>query len=165
MSASDPFRVYGNIYQATHADVDRLVEYGKCFWIQTNYFAAGVSYDVPTITRITHQLVDEGVVLFAEDDEQNLLGLMLVIITPFLMNENFETACEWVFYVDPAYRGVGLGAVLIDEAEEILRMRGVKFFTLVSLANVTPKNAERLYGMLGYAHSETNFTKDLTWQP
>lgn len=115
------------VFSADHQDVDRLVWYARQFWDQTTYAAAGVEYDVETVTERTHWLIDEGIVLYAQDNDKNLLGLMLVMIMPFLMNKNVNTACEWVFYVDPDYRRGGLGAILVDEAEEMLRTMDVKF--------------------------------------
>lgn len=153
------------IHAATSEDVDRMVEYGEQFWHQTRYFAAGVGYDVETVTSMTHQLLDEGVVLYAEDRKGEIIALMLLIISPFPMNMHFLAACEWVFYVDPLYRRSGLGAKLIEYAQELLKERRVKFFTMVSLTNVTPEAANKLYETLGFEQSETNFTKDLSWQP
>lgn len=153
-----------SIRTALPEDVDRMVVYGDQFWSQTRYFAAGVSYDVETVTNFTHQLIDEGIVLFAEDQEGSIIALMLVIVAPFPMNMHHLTACEWVFYIDPLYRRGGLGAKLISQAEEILKKRSVKFFTMVSLTNVTPDAANKLYETLGFEHSESSFTKELSWQ-
>ena len=148
---------------ATHDDVVRMVVYGDQFWSQTRYFKAGVEYDTETVIEMTSLLIDEGVVLYAEDDGE-IVALMLVIIMPFLMNKNHLAACEWVFYVDPQYRRGGLGVKLIVAAEELLKEKRVKFFTMVSLTNVTPDAANKLYETLGFEHSETNYTKDLSWQ-
>lgn len=152
-----------SIRVATPDDVDRMVAYGEQFWHQTRYYAAGVEYDVDTVTHFTRYLLDEGVVLYAVDDQDTIIALMLVIIAPFPMNMNHLCATEWVFYVDAAYRRGGLGVKLIAQAEQILKHRRVKFFTMVSLANVTPEAANQLYKTLGFEHSETNFTKELSW--
>ncbi len=145
-------------------DVERMVAYGQQFWEQTRYFAAGVEYDIDTVTYTTHQLIDEGIAMYAEDDDGKIVALMLVVISPLPMNWHHLTACEWVFYVEPDYRRSGLGVKLIQHAEELLKMQKVTFFTLVSLSNVTPEAAHKLYESLGFECSETNFTKELTWQ-
>ena len=153
------------ISMAFAEDIERMVAYGQQFWHQTRYYAAGIDYDVETVTAMTQSLIDEGVAMYAEDRDGNIIALMLVIISPFPMNIHFLAACEWVFYVDPAYRRGGLGVKLIQAAEEILKSKSVKFFTMVSLTNVTPEAAHKLYETLGFEKSETNFTKDLSWQP
>ena len=149
-----------DVYLAQPGDVDRMVAYGKQFWHQTRYYAAGVEYDVDTVTHFTRYLLDEGIVMYAEDIKGEIVALMLVIIAPFPMNHHHLCATEWVFYVDPAYRRGGLGVKLIAQAEQILKERRVKFFTMVSLTNVTPEAANKLYETLGFEHSETNFTKE-----
>ena len=149
------------ISMAFAEDIERMVAYGQQFWHQTRYYAAGIDYDVETVTAMTQSLIDEGVAMYAEDRDGNIIALMLVIISPFPMNIHFLAACEWVFYVDPAYRRGGLGVKLIEAAEEILKSKSVKFFTMVSLTNVTPEAANKLYETLGFEQSETNFTKDL----
>ena len=153
------------ISMAFAEDIERMVAYGQQFWHQTRYYAAGIDYDVETVTAMTQSLIDEGVAMYAEDRDGNIIALMVVIISPFPMNIHFLAACEWVFYVDPAYRRGGLGVKLIEAAEEILKSKSVKFFTMVSLTNVTPEAANKLYETLGFEQSETNFTKDLSWQP
>ena len=146
---------------ADHFDVERMVAYGEQFWHQTRYYAQGVEYDIESVTGMTQHLLEEGIVMFAEDGDGAVVALMLVVISPFPMNMHHLAACEWVFYVDPLYRRSGLGAKLIGEAEKLLRERSVKFFTMVSLTNVTPEAANKLYQTLGFEQSETNFTKDL----
>lgn len=149
---------------ATFDDVVKLVVYGDQFWRQTRYFAAGVDYHTETVIDRTNDLIDEGVVLYAENEEGAVVALMLIAIAPLPMNYHHLTACEWVFYVDPKYRRGGVGAKLIETAEHLLKERHVKFFTMVSLANVTPDAANDLYETLGFERSETNYTKDLSWQ-
>lgn len=150
------------IKDATLADVPKLVAYGQQFWHQTYYFKAGVDYDVDSITAMTEELVENGIVLYAEEDDK-VIALMLVIIAPFPMNHNYKIAVEWVFYVDEAYRRTGMGVTLIKAAEAILINKRVKFFSMVSLTGVTPKAANTLYESLGYQHCEATFTKELKW--
>ena len=152
------------IKEATFDDVVKLVVYGERFWQQTQYFKDGIAYDPDTILAMTNTLIDEGVVLYADDAEGNVVALMLVIVSPFPMNAHYLAACEWVFYVDPDYRRGGLGAKLIQAAEDLLKEREVKYFTMVSLTTVTPEAAHQVYKSLGFNHSETNFTKDISWQ-
>jgi len=165
MSALAKETVSVSIKLAVHDDIFRLVKYGAQFWQETSYYKAGVAYNRDTVMAMVAHLIDEGVVLYAEDADDRVIGLMLVIVTPFLMNANYLSACEWVFYVDPEYRRGGLGVALIDEAEEILREQDVKFFTMVSLSNVAPEAAAALYKSLGFKPAETSYLKDLSWQP
>ncbi len=148
------------VLTATEEDVDSLVEYGRTFWEQTHYFADGIDYDAVGVAGVTHWLLSNGLALYAEKGGE-VVGLLLAFIGPFPMNPAFECATEWVFYVDPEVRKEGVGQQLINRAEKILRKRGTKYLSMISLSNVQPEAAEGLYKSLGFRHTETSFTKDL----
>ncbi len=147
------------IRQASIDDIGRLVDYAKIFWDQTDY-ASVVEYDVDTMVDTTKGLIEDDVVLYAEHEGQ-VVGLLCIMISPFLMNRNYLSACEWGFYVDEEYRSSGLGVGLIQRAEEILKDKKVTFFTLVSLANLRPKAVGRFYERLGFSLTESDYTKVL----
>lgn len=147
------------IREATVADIDRLVVYAKTFWDETDY-AKIVEYDVDTMVDTTAGLIEDDVVLYADNDGQ-VVGFLAIMISPFLMNRNYLSACEWGFYVDTEYRSSGLSVRLIQRAEQILRQKKVTFFTLVSLANLRPAAVGRFYERLGFKHAESDFVKVL----
>ena len=148
------------IKRASEDDTERLVAYGSQFWSQTRFYAEGVDYDVATVTAMADYLRLNGVSLYAEDDG-NIVGLMLIFVEPFAMNKNYLAATEYVYYVDPAYRGTKVAFTLMQQAERILKEKDVKFFSMISLTNVTPEVANRLYESLGFSQSESTFTKTL----
>lgn len=150
------------IRKANVEDINRLVDYAKIFWDQTEYVSA-VEYDVETMVDTTLGMIENDIVLYAENLEGQVVGLLCVMITPFLMNRNYLSACEWGFYVDEEYRCTGLGIRLIQIAEELLVERKVKFFTMVSLTNLRPKAVGRFYERLGFKHVESDYVKDLMW--
>ncbi len=150
------------IREAAADDIERLVAYARIFWDQTDY-ASVVEYDVKTMVDTTAGLIEDDVVLYAEDSNGNVVGLLCVMISPFLMNRNYLSACEWGFYVDVEYRSSGLGIALIQRAEEILKQKKVTFFTLVSLANLRPAAVGRFYERLGFRHVESDYVKELSW--
>jgi len=139
-----------------------MVEYGETFWKQTSYYKDhGIPYDKATVINVASECMDNGVALAAVDGEK-VCGLMLCLVTPFPMNAKYRQAVEWVFYVDYKYRNTGLGERLIKRAEVKLHQMGVSMLTMVALTNVTPDTAIRLYEKMGYTHSETSMTKDIT---
>lgn len=148
------------IREAITADIDRLVAYAKIFWDQTEY-AAVVEYDIDTMVDTTIGLIEDDVVLYAED-RGRVVGLLCVMISPFLMNRNIRSACEWGFYVDAEYRSSGLGVRLVQQAEELLKQKKVTFFTLVSLANLRPKAVGRFYERMGFKLAESDYVKVIT---
>lgn len=150
------------IRQADYGDIERLVDYARAFWDQTE-FAATVEYDVETMVETTAGMIESDVVLYAETPEGRVVGLICIMITPFPMNKHVSSACEWGFYVDDEHRRGGLGIRLIAEAEDMLRARNVKFFTMIALSNLRPKAVGRFYERLGFKLEETCYMKDLSW--
>jgi GNAT superfamily N-acetyltransferase len=150
------------IKQATKDDVLRLVDYAKNFWDQTNYAKDGIEYDLETMVTTTEDLIDTDVVLFAENPDGLIVGMLCIMITPFLMNRNYLSACEWGFYVDDEYRRTGIGIRLLTIAEDMLKARNVKYFTMIALSNLRPKAVGRFYESLGFKLEETSYTKDLS---
>lgn len=159
-----PKKTTPKVVQASVEDAVRIAVFGEQFWRQTDDFQAGIEYDSDSVLETINAIVEDGVALYAEHDG-TLVGLMLVIVAPHLMNKNHLLAYEWVFYVAPKFRRGGLGTDLIVTAEQVLKKKRVSYFTMVSLQNVTPKEADKLYERLGFVLSEKSFKKEiLPWQ-
>jgi GNAT superfamily N-acetyltransferase len=152
------------IHKAVREDIGRLVDYARAFWDQTEY-AKAVEYDIDTMVDTTEGLIDTDVVLYAENPDGKIVGMICIMISPFLMNRNYLSACEWGFYVDDEYRRSGVGIRLLTQAEDMLKERNVKFFTMIALSNLRPKAVGRFYERLGFKLEETCYTKDLSWVP
>lgn len=145
---------------ATPSDKPAIYDFGRTFWNQTLYAKAGIEYDRETVFDVIQLCMDEGVAILAEDGEK-IVGMILVLVFPFLMNRNHKVATEWVFYVDPEYRREGIGDALIGAAEALLKLMNVTLFNMVNLQNVTPESAAKLYEKQGFALAETTYLKDI----
>ena len=147
---------------ATMGDLPEMIKLGKKFWKQTAYYKDhGIDYDVRTVWEVSKECITNGVSLCSWSEDGKIDGIMLMPIVPFPMNANYTSATEWVFFVDPSKRGSRAGYQMIRKAEVLLKEKGVTLFSLVSLTNVTPDVANKLYEGMGFEHSETGFTKDI----
>jgi GNAT superfamily N-acetyltransferase len=149
-----------SVRQATEADIPVLLELGRSFWVQTLYHKADIEFDEQSCIEIIQMCLSDGVALMAEVDDQ-LVGMILVPVVPVLMNHNYRCATEWVYYIDPEWRGSGLGRDILEQAEAELRAMRVKMFNMVLLENVTPEVAAHLYEEMGFALAERVYMKDL----
>jgi GNAT superfamily N-acetyltransferase len=149
------------IKEAQQTDVAAMVRFGKSFWEQTSYHAQGVAYSSLSITAMTIKLIETGIVLVAYDGER-VIGLMLMVVGPMPFNPSTLCATELVYYVDPDYREGGTGLTLIKQAEKIAASKGVKYVSMIHLDSVVPEKAESIYNTMGYARTETLFTKDIS---
>jgi ribosomal protein S18 acetylase RimI-like enzyme len=155
-------QLHSHIRPANERDFPMMHAFARVFWEQTLYYKAGVEYDVDTCTDVAHACVNDGLALLVEDDQGKVIGIMMVLVMPVLMNRNHLSATEWVFYVDPDWRESGLGQQLLDLAETSLRIRGVKLFNMVLLENVTPEAARGLYLKTGFELAEETYMKDIS---
>ena len=155
-------QLYSHIRPASKRDLPVMLEFGRVFWHQTLYYKAGIEYDIETCTEVAQVCMDDGLALLVEDDQRKIIGMLLVLVTPILMNKNHRSATEWVFYIDPDWRQGGLGQQLLEIAEISLRLRDVKLFNMALLENVTPEAAEKLYHKIGFQLAERTYMKDIS---
>lgn len=139
------------------SDTDLIVGYGRKFYDEGPW---PTEYDKDTVRPMVAILAEQGVSLWAHVDGQPV-GMLLIMLNPFVFNASCVNATEIAFYIDPEYRKSGLAAELIETAECALMLKGVTMFNMASLEAGTPEAAERLYKKLGFEKIETVFTKDL----
>lgn len=150
------------IRKAEMSDLVAMMRLGKEFWHQTKYYKDwGIPYHGVSVATHATQCIDMGATFIDEQDGE-IAGMILVYITRFPMDYRVLQGTEWVFYVDPDKRGGKTAVGLMEAAEAALKEMGVKLFSMISLSNVTPERAEKLYQHLGFEHSETGFTKEVT---
>lgn len=159
---SAPERSLPEIQSATAEDVVKIAVFGEIFWQQTRYAKSGMEYDGETVIEMINHILDSGVALIVKNAGE-VVGLLLIIIANHPMNKHHLLGVEWVFYLAPELRRTGLGADLILAAEQQLRVKGVRYLTMVSLSEVDPESAAGLYKKLGFEHSETSFSKEISW--
>ena len=146
------------IRQATRDDIDAITAMAAKFYETTEY-NAHFPFDRESVERLCGLLMDQGVLLVATMDEK-LVGMIGLIVAPFMFNHDFLSANEVVWWVDPAVQGLGVGSGLLQFAERHCRERGAKTMQMVTLSN-SPEVAAVTYQRAGFRHSETCFTKGL----
>lgn len=144
------------IRPATVHDSERIIEMCKEFYHTTKYVKFA-PYDEPTIRELTETLIACGIVLVA-DLKGELVGLLGMVIGPYLFNRNLTSAHEVVFWVDPAAQSLGIGRELNSAATIVCKERGAVIAQMVKL-DTSPPLVAQLYESLGYYHSECSYTK------
>jgi GNAT superfamily N-acetyltransferase len=140
---------------ATAADVEGIVAMGAQFLAQSVY--RGHLADNPDQVRaLAQQLVaaPHGDVLVLEADGA-LVGMLAILAYAHHLSGEW-VAGEVAFWIDPAYRGLGLR--LLREAERWARAQGA-----VRLELIAPtRDVETLYTRLGYVPIERTFHRELS---
>lgn len=148
-----------NIRPATEADVDGIVAMSAKFYVMTSY-RGFANMDEETVADLVRTLIEGGVMLVAEDAGA-LIGMAGLFIGPFLFNKHKLGAYEVVWWVNPDDQGAGAGKGLLLAIDAACREKGCAIIQMVTLST-SPPQAGAIYERLGYAHSETSYTKVLT---
>jgi GNAT superfamily N-acetyltransferase len=146
-----------HVRNATPADTPALLAMGAKFYATTSYreFA---EYDEGTVAALI-DLMREGVLLIAED-ESGPVGVVGLVVAPFMFNGAHQVAYEVIWWCQPESQGNGAGKALLAAIEPACRDRGVSAIQMVHLSN-SPPQAAALYERMGFAHTESSFTKVL----
>lgn len=146
------------IRPANTADTSAIVAMGSRFFAQTEY-ARFAQYSDASAAALTQMMRDDGVLLVAEHDGV-LVGMVGLVIAPFLFNHALRSAHEVMWWVDPDAQGSGAGKALLAAVEPACRDAGAVAIQMIHLAN-SPPQAQALYERMGYQHSESSYTRIL----
>lgn len=146
------------IRKATLADVPEIVRMSAAFYPTTHY-AQWCDMDEASVTGLATGLIENDVFFVAESDGA-LVGMVGVMLVPFLFSRDHLFATEIVWWVAPEVRGTSVAARLLDVIEAPCRERGAARIQMVHMPN-SPPQAAALYERMGYARSEISYTKDL----
>jgi predicted N-acetyltransferase YhbS len=143
---------------ATAADIPACVQMGAKFYATTSYTAM-CDYDREAAANVARLLLDSGVLLVADDDGE-LIGMVGMILSPFVLNPQFTVAYEVMWWVAPDARCSGAGAALVRAVEPACKEKGADAVQQMHLAD-SPPVAGLMFKRLGYRHTETVYTKAL----
>lgn len=147
------------IRKATLADVPAVVSMSAKFYPTTHY-AEWTEMDEETVADLASSLIAEHVFFVAESEAGELVGMIGVLIAPFLFNRGQKFAVEIVWWVAPDARGSRAAAALLAAIEQPVRDGGANRIQMVHMPN-SPPQAAALYLRAGYVESEISYTKDI----
>lgn len=146
------------VRKATEADVGRIVEMSERFYPLTSYWThSKIPFSPENVAIVTQGLIEHSIMHVAEVDGQ-VVGMIGVIIVPFIFNPNYLTAGEIIWWVEPEYWNTGIGRELLRSVEEPCREREVSHVQMIDVS-VSTEWAEKLYRSEGYLLTERNWTK------
>lgn len=154
------------IRTATHDDIPAIVDMAQRFYPESPYPA--IYGDMPDsqaaglvivmLEGMASHGIAPGVMLVAEK-ESALVGMLCLHIDVATFTPEV-IAGEIVWWLDPEHRG-GMGAVrLVREGERAARERGATVSRMAVLGS-SPAEAGAMLERIGYAPTETIFTKRL----
>ena len=133
------------VRDADASDAARLVEL---------IIALGHSIEEADVSRNLETLAQNGVLPLVATDGDQVIG-MCGISAMVTVHRPAPVGRVSVMIVDEAYRGRGIGALLMAEAEKRLAERGCKIIEVTS--NVRRDRAHHFYEQLGYERTSYRF--------
>lgn len=144
------------IRKATEADLPAIVGMSACFYKTTSY-AGFADFCPDSVEALARMLVNTGVFLIAED-ASGPVGMVGLVVAPFMFNNAHKVAYEVVWWVNPDAQGQGAGKALLAAIEPACKDAGCTAVVMVHLHN-SPPQAAALYERMGFGLSETSYTK------
>lgn len=144
------------IRKSTLADVPAIVAMSAKFYETTSY-AAWAEFNAETVENLAGNLTENHVMLLAEHEGQ-VVGMVGLFVAPFMFNNDKIGAYEVVWWVDPEAQGNGAGKALLAAIEPACAEKGASAIQMVHLAS-SPPQAAMIYERMGYAHTESSYTR------
>jgi len=146
------------IRPAKQEDLRRLIEMSERFYPFTSYNTKSkIPLDIDATAMLASTMIDNHVVLVAEVEEK-VVGVIGVILMPFIFNPAYTHAGEILWWVEPEHIGEGLGRQLLRAAEQVCKEKNVTHIQMIDI-ECSPVRAETLYRSEGYELTERSFTK------
>lgn len=146
------------IRPATEQDLPRLLEMCMHFYPMTTYWTRSkIPMDVEYVSVLINALTENGIMNVAEFGGK-VVGMIGMIITPFLFNPKYSSAGEIIWWVEPDMWNSGFGRELLKSVEPIAREKGIHTLQMIDLVN-SPVQAGDLYTAEGFTLTERIWTK------
>jgi len=149
------------IRQATAADVSAIVDMARLFYGTTDY-RKWADFNEETVKALAETLAKDHVLLVA-DEGGELKGMVALFVAPFMFNSELKAAYEVAWWVNPDSQGIGVGKALLAAIEPACKAMGCTAIQMVHLST-SPPQAAAIYESMGYAHTESSFTRIVKWQ-
>lgn len=143
------------IRQAQASDKERVLEMAQNFYSVSGYENT-IPFDYETCSGLFDMALGMGLVSVAESDQ--VVGFVLGIAMPSMMNKNYLIGCELAWWVEPHCRGK-VGIQLLRHIESSAQKLGLAMWSMMSLESQNPEMIEKIYINSGYEKTENTFTR------
>ena len=135
------------------SDKERVLEMARKFYSACGY-ESHIPFDYDSCASLFEMCLD--LCSVAEVDGK-LVGFVLGIQTPYLMNRNYMVGGEIAWWVEPEYRGIGIK--LLRHIENTAQELGLKMWSMMCLESMEPEKVSEIYLKSGYQPTERSFAR------
>lgn len=142
---------------ATQDDVLALVELGRPF-VEQHPMLKGVAVSDESLATAISNVIEQGVVIVAEDAEGKLIGFLAGMIAPVWCAPAYKVAAELAWWMHPGHRN-GMTAVrMLRQFENWAESHNAAQVVVSSIPSISQKVGD-LYDRLGYELIENSYRK------
>jgi GNAT superfamily N-acetyltransferase len=146
------------IRRANNEDASAIVEMSKKFYVHTSYYnLSKIEMNVDDVSALARHLITSGLMHVAELDGK-VVGMIGVILVPFMFNADHVHAGEVIWWVDPEAQSAGIGKALLASIEGPAKAAGATHIQMVDLVT-SGSHVAKLYEAFGYQLTERAYTK------
>jgi|TARA_R110000803_G_C11804967_1_gene299895 hypothetical protein len=143
------------IRKAEKKDRKRVIEMAKNFYSVAGY-DPHIPFDDETACELFECCMNMGLCYVAEEDE--VVGFVLGVAAPSIMNKNYLIGSELAWWVEPEHRGK-VGIKLLKHIEQSAEEIGLKIWSMMALESQNPESVEKIYLNSGYKKTETTYSR------
>lgn len=143
------------VRSAEYSDADEVIGLARKFHSHTNY--KHIDFDYDTAKGLFQAAVDQGMCFVADNGQ--LVGFVLGLGFPSLLNKNVLMGSELAWWVEPEYRGSPAAIRLLKNIEAAAKEKGIQAWSMICLESMNPEIVQDIYLRMGYHKSERTFTK------
>jgi len=140
---------------ATKDDKESVLKMARNFYAVSGY-EDHIPFDMETCGELFDVSLGMGLCSVLDDGE--LVGFVLGIAAPAVMNKNYLMGCELAWWVEPEHRGKA-GIKLLRHIEKSAKEMGLKMWSMVALEDQSPEIVGEIYLNSGYRKTESTFTR------
>lgn len=144
--------------------IARAEDFSKVLPLAQKFYAehphsSTMEFDMESAYRLYLDLVEHGFIVLAWE-EQEVVGMLGMMVGPFILNKNYKVATEVLWWVAPEHRQGRKGLAMLKLAEQLAKIDGCHSVTMSSLT-VGPDGVNSVYVHRGYYEMEKSFVKEL----
>ena len=142
-----------NIRKATVFDAANIAELGTKFF-EFSEFKNFVTYDKVSAEENILKVLTQGCIFIAETDDNEIVGLIIGLLTPFWFNSAVKAATELAWFIDEKHRKGTVALRLYKEFEKWGHDNGATVFVMSDLVVDGETPAGTLFNKLGFTTVE-----------
>lgn len=145
------------IREATANDFPAILNLSAEFWRHTMF---SEPFE-PEHTELMVQMASDHGLLAVLEMDSEVVGFAAGVASYLMGSTQAKCGTELAWWVSPSHRHGKNGVALLLFMERLAKEQGIKYWTMVSMQSSMPDYVNALYEKMGYALSETSYTKVL----